>query len=70
MDRFSWTDGFLIGDECLVTHQSGVRLYDGEDKVQKLGPASLPTPSAVVIVAIQCSKHTLFRSHILSTQCF
>ncbi|KAK2190559.1 hypothetical protein NP493_76g05024 [Ridgeia piscesae] len=32
MDRFSWTDGFLIGDECLVTHQSGVRLYDGEDK--------------------------------------
>ena len=33
MDRFSWTEGQLIDGECLVTYQSGVRLYDGEDKV-------------------------------------
>ena len=37
MDRFSWTDGLLTGEECLVTNQCGVRLYDGEDKVRTPG---------------------------------
>ena len=33
MDRFSWTDGILSHNEQLVCQQTGVRLYDGQDKV-------------------------------------
>ncbi|CAH1778287.1 unnamed protein product [Owenia fusiformis] len=32
MDRFSWSDGHLATHEVFVTQQSGVKLYDGEDK--------------------------------------
>jgi len=32
MDRFSWSDGVLTHDEQLVCRQTGVRLYDGQDK--------------------------------------
>jgi len=34
MDRFSWSDGILRDDEQLVCQQSGVRLYDGNDKAK------------------------------------
>lgn len=34
MDRFSWSNGLLEINETLVIQQRGVRLYDGDDKVQ------------------------------------
>ena len=34
MDRFEWTSGSLIHGETHVTQQSGVRLFDGPDKVK------------------------------------
>jgi len=33
MDRFAWTDGLLGGEENLVHEQTGVRIYDGDQKV-------------------------------------
>ncbi len=33
MDRFVWTNGLLDMNETLVIQQSGVRLYDGDEKV-------------------------------------
>ncbi|KAK2166519.1 hypothetical protein LSH36_38g03056 [Paralvinella palmiformis] len=32
MDRFAWTDGLLGGEENLVHEQTGVRIYDGDQK--------------------------------------
>ncbi|CAD5120265.1 DgyrCDS8834 [Dimorphilus gyrociliatus] len=32
MNRFTWSDGFFGQDETLVTQQSAIRIYDGEDK--------------------------------------
>ncbi|CAG5120941.1 unnamed protein product [Candidula unifasciata] len=32
MDRFSWCDGSLYPDETLVEQQTGVAVYDGQDK--------------------------------------
>uniref|UniRef100_A0A667XEI1 Vacuolar protein-sorting-associated protein 36 n=1 Tax=Myripristis murdjan TaxID=586833 RepID=A0A667XEI1_9TELE len=34
MDRFSWSNGLLEINETLVIQQRGVKLYDGDDKVQ------------------------------------
>ena len=34
MDRFFWSNGLLEINETLVIQQRGVRLYDGDDKVQ------------------------------------
>jgi hypothetical protein len=36
MDRFSWCDGLLGPDEQLIATQTGVRIYDGDDKVRRL----------------------------------
>lgn len=33
MDRFSWCDGSLYPDETLAEQQTGVAVYDGQDKV-------------------------------------
>jgi len=33
MDRFSWSNGLLEMNETLVIQQRGVRLYDGDEKV-------------------------------------
>ena len=44
MDRFAWTDGSLNGDEQLISQQTGVRIYDGEDKTNfENGKISLTT---------------------------
>ncbi|XP_051902840.1 vacuolar protein-sorting-associated protein 36 [Hippocampus zosterae] len=44
MDRFSWSNGLLEINETLVIQQTGVRLYDGEDKAKlDVGIALLST---------------------------
>lgn len=35
MDRFTWSNGLLEINETLVIQQRGVKLYDGDDKVNK-----------------------------------
>ena len=35
MDRFEWSDGSLQPGETLVESQSGVGLYNGNEKVRK-----------------------------------
>ncbi|XP_006824476.1 vacuolar protein-sorting-associated protein 36-like [Saccoglossus kowalevskii] len=34
MDRFEWSDGRLMPTESIITQQSDVKIYDGEEKTQ------------------------------------
>lgn len=36
MNRFVWSDGFYGQDETLVTQQTAIRIYDGDEKVKYL----------------------------------